>query len=316
VAGTLHQGILWLFEDDPWLAFDALGIARPVDGTPIDRRTEVERDAPPTDTTDARFKIHSYLPDLVLVYRDPTRPDIGVVINIEAQSKPDYRKRWRIPVCQAVLADKHQLETWSVVVALSLQAANEVRSWATGPPPKVDALVLAIDNVPRVTSLEQARLRPTMTALSAALHGCEGDLECVRVAIAVFRDLPERPRRRYTLTVLAALPEREFELIRAEQQDMEEQDELWDIEKRSGLYAFMRRRLSEQWRNEGRDEGRDEGRKVTLVEMIFALLEVRGLAVDEATTTRVRACEELGQLEHWARRAREVLSVTELFTSD
>ena len=37
MPGVLHQGILWLFEDDPWLAFDVLGLPRPVDGTPIDR---------------------------------------------------------------------------------------------------------------------------------------------------------------------------------------------------------------------------------------------------------------------------------------
>lgn len=310
MPGTLHQGILWLFEDDPWLAFDALGIARPVDGTPIDRRAEVERDAPQTFGADPRFKIHSYLPDLVLVYRDPIHRNIGIVINIEAQGKPDYRNRFRIPVCQAILADQHQLETWSVVVALSLRAAHEVRSWAIGPPPKVDALVLAVDNIPRVTTLEQARLRPTMTALSAALHGCEGDLECVRIAIAVFRELPERARRRYTLTVLAALPEREFECIRAEQQDMEEQDALWDIEERSGLAAYMRRKYGRA----DRDEGRNEGRRTTLVEMIFALLEVRGLEVDDANAARVRACDDLGELEHWARRAREVRATSELFT--
>jgi hypothetical protein len=109
MPGVLHQGILWLFEDDPWLGFDVLELARPVVGTPIDRRAEAERDAPQI------FRIHPYFPDLVLVYRDPKHKDIGIVMTIEGQVLPDYRKRYRIPVCQAVLADKHQLQTgrWS-----------------------------------------------------------------------------------------------------------------------------------------------------------------------------------------------------------
>jgi predicted transposase YdaD len=114
--------------------------------------------------------------------------------------------------------------------------------------------------------------------------------------------------------------------------DMQEQDDLWDIEKRSGLFAYVRRKIEQQvrsegrvegrdegrieGRDEGRAEGRDEGRRVTLIEMILALLEVRGLEIDEASAAKVRACDELGSLEHWARRAREVQTVSELFASD
>jgi hypothetical protein len=74
------------------------------------------------------------------------------------------------------------------------------------------------------------------------------------------------------------------------------------------ITAYVRRKYG------GQD--RDEGCSETLVEMIFALLEVRGIEVDDATAARVRACNDLDQLECWARRAREVQSSTELFTSD
>ena len=62
MPGTLHQGILALFRDDPWLAFDILGLERPTDGTPIDRRAEVEIDA------DQALKLRQGFPDLVFVY--------------------------------------------------------------------------------------------------------------------------------------------------------------------------------------------------------------------------------------------------------
>jgi hypothetical protein len=307
MPGVLHQGILWLFEDDPWLGFDVLELVRPVDGTPVDRRAEAERDAPQL------FRIHPYFPDLVLVYRDPDDDDNGIVMTIEGQVLPDYRKRYRIPVCQAVLADKHQLPTWPVVVAFSLQTATLVRSWAVGPPPKVEALVLATDNVPRVTSLERARQRPTLTALSAALHGCNGDLECVRVAIEAFNELSETKRRRYGLTVLAALPEREFEIVKGELQ-MQEHDPLWEIEKRSAYGQFFRREFGFD-EEKTRKEALEEGRKASLVEMILTVLDVRGIIVDDDTAARVRSCVDLPELERWARRAREVDRAAQLFST-
>jgi hypothetical protein len=316
VPGVFHQGVLWLFEDDPWLAFDVLGLRRPVDGTPLDRRAEAERDAP------QMFKIHPYFPDLVLVHRDPDVPGVGIVITIEAQDDPDRHQRYRIPVCQAILADKHQLQTWPVVVSFSESNTTMMRSWAVAPPPRFDALVLAVDNVPRIVSLEQARQRPALTALSAALHGCNGDLESVRVAIAVFRELPDARQRRYTLTVLAALSEQDFEIMKGELRMQEKPDPLRRIEERSGLLKYLRRAYLEEGlekglekgRKQGRKEGLEQGRKA-LVEMIFAALEVREIAVDDDTAARIRNCADLRKLQRWARRALQVESAAQLFKS-
>ena len=47
--------------------------------------------------------------------------------------------------------------------------------------------------------------------------------------------------------------------------------------------------------------------------MILALLEVRGLSVDDASEARVRGCEQLATLRSWAKQAREVATVAELF---
>jgi hypothetical protein len=60
MPGTLHQGLLALFQEDPWLAFDVLGIKRPIRGTPIDRRAEIERDGKQPLT------VRQGYPDLVL----------------------------------------------------------------------------------------------------------------------------------------------------------------------------------------------------------------------------------------------------------
>jgi hypothetical protein len=152
-----------------------------------------------------------------------------------------------------------------------------------------------------------------LTALSAALHGCVGDLECVRVAIRAFRELTETKRRRYTLAVAAALPEREFKLMQGEL-DMEEHDPLWELEKRSVFGQSFRREFGID-EEKAREKGLEQGRKTTLVEMVLALLEVRGILVDDDTAAHVRSCDDLVELERWARRAREVDRAAQLFST-
>ena len=86
-----------------------------------------------------------------------------------------------------------------------------------------------------------------------------------------------------------------------EEMDLERPNPLWEIERRSGTYLL------------GLKNGRSEGRSETLVEMILAILELRGLDVDPTARARVSSCDSLDTLEDWARRAREVGHVDELF---
>jgi hypothetical protein len=309
---------LLLFRDDPWLGFDLLGLERPVSGTPVDRRAEIERD------TDEALKIKSRYPDLVLVYRAELDPREGIVICIEAQKKVDLVKRWRIPAYQGALADDYELQTWVFVVSFSHRLSVTLESWRTGPPPRVDAHTLDVDTVTPIHSLEQARKRPAATVLAAALHGCKGDLEGARVAVKALRDLPDKQRQRYTATILAALPKRERAILIGEL-PVEERDELWEIERRSGTYLVGleqglergreegRERGREEGREEGLERGREEGRRATLVEMIIAVLEVRGLTLDPDSEARIRSCNSLDSLQRWARQAREVARPVELF---
>ncbi|PRQ01069.1 hypothetical protein ENSA5_27510 [Enhygromyxa salina] len=296
MPGKLHQGTLELFRDDPWLAFDLLGLERPVTGTPIDRRAEVERDAPGRPG-----QVESNYPDLVLVYEDPRRPGVGIAICVEAQGDLDHGKRWTLPYYQAAVAKDHQLQTWVVVVSYSARLSAALAAWKVGPPPMVDVLVLDVNTVPRVVDLDQARRRPTAAVLAAALHGCQGDVEAARVGIRATLELPKDKRDSYTATILAALPEAHKEIVMGEL-SVEEQEEIWAIERRSGTFLL------------GRQEGRQEGRRTTLVELILAVLEVRNVPLAPDDEVRIRGCEDLATLERWARLAREVERASALFT--
>jgi hypothetical protein len=82
---------------------------------------------------------------------------------------------------------------------------------------------------------------------------------------------------------------------------VKQRDELWEIEKRSGTYR------------EGRKEGRKEEAQRRLIDLILTVLEVRNVAVDTASESRIRAEKKVRTLERWAVAAREVGQVTELF---
>src|SRR5690606_28157204 len=71
--------------------FDVLGLVRPADGTPIDRRGEIERPGKKPWT------IRPGYPDLVMVRRRGRKSRRGAVITIEVQVARDDDKRWMIP---------------------------------------------------------------------------------------------------------------------------------------------------------------------------------------------------------------------------
>lgn len=304
MPGTLHQGIVSLCRDDPWLGHDLLGIDRPVEGTPVARPNELDVDG------SRALQVNPIFPDAVLVYIDPDDPEHGIVIFVEAQLRADPEKRFQILGYQGLLALRYRVDVHIVIVSFSRAYSRLVRRWASCLP-RIDALILDADTVP-VMTLEQARARPAAAVLVAALHGRRRNIDMARLAIEAIQDLPPPQRHGYTATILAALPKRQRDTL-IEELPVEERNALWEIEKRSGTYQLGREEGRKTGRREGRQEGRQEGRRATLIELILAVLEVRGLAVDAASKRRIRAERALPTLERWAVEARTVTRVSQLF---
>jgi hypothetical protein len=301
MPGTLHQGLLEIFEQDPWLAFDILGLRRPADGTPIDRRGEIEREG------EKPGKRRQGYPDLVMVRRDPRKRRRGAVITVEAQKDYKAIKRWMLPVYQSHLAEKHRLECWAVVVSLSKQFSRAIRRWRDSGPPRVDAMLIDVDTVPKSPWLDDPARRPLAAVLVGALHGYAGDFDAARRAFHFSRTLPKRYRRRHGMTILAALPKAQREqLIR--ELPMREQHDWMDVERRSGTYQFGR----EEGRAEGLEQGLEQARS-TLIELVFELLAERGIRADKKRAERIRRCEDLGALRAWIKRAVHATSLDDLF---
>lgn len=292
MAGTLHQGIIALFQEDPWLAFDVLGIERPVHGDPIDRRSEIER------AGKEPIEFRPGFPDLVLVAHDTADPEQGLVITIEVQKGLDSHKRWMIPVYQSHLAEQHELETWAVVVSLSERVSKAMRDWQNAGPPRVDALLLDVDTVPKSPWLDDPARRPMAALLAAAMHGYAGDFDAARRGFQLVRSMTGKRRWRHGMTILSALPKHQRDQLLKEL-PMHEQHDWMDVERRSGTYQF------------GVEEGRAEGR-AAIIELIFEVLADRGLVVDAASEARIRSCDDLSTLRRWARQAIDVPRVDAL----
>lgn len=92
-------------------------------------------------------------------------------------------------------------------------------------------------NCRRVWCWCRSRGRPAAAVLVAALHGCRGNLDAARMGILACRELPEPKRERYTSTILAAVSKRSRDMLKREM-TMEQQDDLWEIERRSGTYLL------------------------------------------------------------------------------
>lgn len=241
-------------------------------------------------------------PDLVLV-SERAEDAGGLVICVEAQGKRDDDKRYAIPFYQGALARKHRLPTWVVVVSFSPAMSRAIGAWSCGAPPRVDVLLLDADRV-GVPNPGHSYSSVEACVLVAALHGRRGHLDAVRQGIQACAELPRARKYAYTRTMLAALSERRRKIIEAEL-PMEEYDPLWEIEKQSSPYVYGVR--------DGREEGLTLGRQEVLREMIFTVLELRGLVVSAKARTRIDTCTQLEQLRQWSKRAREVGSVSELF---
>ena len=161
MPSSLHQGVVALFRDDPTLAFallrDAFGLELPRLREVSDRHGALDRFAPCFgDTAELR-------PDLAICGEASEVEDAsgGAAVIIEVQRRVDPRKRWRIAVYAALLAELLTRPTAVIVVPLADPVARWARGLGAGElPPRQSVLVLDRQVVPRIVAVERARRRP------------------------------------------------------------------------------------------------------------------------------------------------------------
>jgi len=65
--------------------------------------------------------------------------------------------------------------------------------------------------------------------------------------------------------------------------------------------------------DEARDEGKTEGQNEGKTQAVLAVLQARGIAVDDASRTRILACTDLATLDRWIVRAATVSTLADVF---
>lgn len=305
---SFHQGVVSVFRDDPALAFDLLRSVFDVDLPRLtevhDRRGELDRLAPAAgDTGELR-------PDLVLSAKNAT-DDLrdGSAMIIAVQGQPNTIKQWRIWVYWALVAERFRLATAILMVPLSDETARWGRSLRRPQPGAHEGLrVLDRHNMPRITSLAEARRRASMAVLSALVHAVCCDLEVMRTGWTIALELEDDRRWRYASSILSTIPEHEQPSF-LEMATMSQRYELTEIERNSGSFHKGKR----EGKLEGKLEGIAQARLEGLVELALTVLELRQLPLDPASEHKIRTCSDPALLERWVERAKRVSELSAVF---
>jgi hypothetical protein len=227
------------------------------------------------------------------------------IIIVESQTEEDREISYRWPYYATFLHTKHKCQVMLVVVTSKQKTAEWARKPITIGPPGIPcvqtyAIVLGPDNTPAITSLDQARDDVAFAALAAMTQSRALDfsaiLEVLHTALSEIDEESAAILSEFAEAGLGDTPAREF----------------WRKLMAVSVYPYPSQ-LRLQGREEGREEGRAEGEAAGQAKSIIAILEDRGISVDDADRERILGCADLKTLETWLHRSLRVSAIGELF---
>lgn len=291
----LHEVLLDLFRDRPTLAPELLERVFALDVPAFTRVDLAEANITELVPTE-------YRADLVVLLQED-RPILAIVV--EAQLKPDDKKRYSWPVYATALRARHKCLVEVLVVTPSARTARWAQETVDlGHGQMWAPLVLGPEAVPYV-SPDEARAAPELGVLSALAHA-RGDrgLELFLAVVPALSERDDEAASVYYDLLLSALPEaarRELEAMAL-----------------SGKYEYQSdfaKKHFAQGEVKGRTEGRTEGQAEGRAAMLFRALEHRGLVVDAAQRARIEhATAET--LERWLFRVMDGADLDGIFQDD
>jgi hypothetical protein len=222
---------------------------------------------------------------------DPHRPTIALTVEIQLTLDDDKPYSW-IPYLGA---QYHRLH----VPAYLLVVTNDptIAAWAAGPfragHLTLTPWVLGPDDVPAITTLDQARKSLDMALFSGIVHGREPI--AVPIGLVLRQALDEAPDDvglYYWDAFLASLTDtvrKELDML---------------------LPTFQPR---SDWSKEIFAKGLAEGRAKARIEDTLFLLAARGFSVDAKLRRRITRCTDLVVLDSWFQRAATAQSLDAIF---
>ena len=303
-----HEGYVHLFRERPALAPDLLARVLGVD---LPKYAEVE-------TTEAEFPQlipTTFRADLVLLLKSGV-PRFGIVV--EVQISRAERKRYTWPVYATAVRARHEVP----VVVLVYCPTRSLARWARqpieiGPGRYWAPHVIGPESTPRIESVAEARATPELAILSAVAYGDDTDgLATLDAAMHAIETLSDELRVIYFDLLLASVGEaaRKALLKMAQAGNYEFAS---DFAKK---YVAQGRAQGEavgraQGEAVGRAQGEAVGRAAGRAEALIQVLQLRGLAVDEALRTRIHRAS-IETLEAWLNNAVTARAITDVFADD
>ena len=294
MPGISHDGLVEVFRQGPEVVIELLRAA----AVPVPS-CEVAR----TDTASlTELQPPEFRSDLLVLLEAQGR--IQLVVIVEVQLRKDERKRFSWPAYLSVGRARHRCP--AVVLVFSPSAS--VAAWAAepvelGPGNVFRAVVVGPDGIPTIDDPDQARQQVELAVLSAVARGdtvaqdeVESAARIVTAALDACRALPDERAVLYSDLVLACLSQAVHEAVMSIPAGYQFQSELAQKHQELG-------------RVEGRAEGRVEGR----AESVLAVLEARGLTVNDEQRKRIEGTTDLQALDRLIRTAATVKSTDELF---
>ncbi|WP_157430052.1 hypothetical protein [Actinomadura oligospora] len=286
-----HESPLALIEEDPPLAARLLHWAGgPVMSPHAEFRLE-SADLSEFDPTEYRAD------RVVGVYADADgHPGCGVIV--ESQRRYDEGKFWSWPAYVANFRARKRCEGYLVVLCYDEKVAERcrVRIPLGNPGSYLYVLVVGPKEIPLITDPDEVQ-DPLDAVLSTLVHaaGPHGRDVAEAMIDALARLVPDGDQRKTDIDNVTAL---QSDAVR---NMLEELMVTRDTEPKTQLFK--------DWKDEGKGEGDAEASRRHLL----ALLDARGLRIDDARREAVNDCVDPERLETWFQRALTASSVDEVF---
>ena len=228
---------------------------------------------------------------------------VVLAIPVEIQLRVDKEKDFTLPLyAWAARALQHCASRVLIIVPTSKVATWARRLVHDWPDERVQFIVLGPDDIPRVTDLAEARADPAFAVLSAAIHGGAPDgAPVMRAAAAALLVLPRAQFLKYSSLVFHHLTEPAIDGII---EDIMQTQGHVKQEYAAGWKAYLRK-------VEARGEARAEYK--LRAKILLKQLAQRGLPIDRASRARIKACEDVDQLDVWLARVLTATSTADLF---
>ncbi|MBO0803063.1 MAG: hypothetical protein J2P25_08315 [Nocardiopsaceae bacterium] len=292
-----HEALHRVFLNDEQLfsraVFRVLGIK-----LPADKMTELN-----VDLTEIR-PVERRADSVLRAEFVPGGADGDFILLIESQTEQEDTRRMSWPYYVAYLHDKYKVDVVLIVVCRKLATARWAREpIRIGRPDAicmtVTPLVLGPDNVPLLTTAEEAAADPHFAVFAALTHGHGRGkrviLEALAAALGTIDEGKAEDLAEFTEVGLGDSPGAE----------------IWRKLMATETFPYMSKTRAKAMA-EGHAQGVAEGK----AEDILRILKKRHVSVDKASRELIEGCTDLKTLETWLDRSLDVEEVAELFADD